>query len=319
MASKKNACFRSLCRGLLLLTVAACDEERQADRLEAEVGAESDTMAVTTAVSRFGRVSAGADGRLKIDADRFLQDAEELTRADFDPFDNWPSRETYIVKGENTFLYASAGALLKGTPVSDATIECSGTMIGCQTFLTAYHCVENDLTAANYHVYLQTHGIVGVAGISGQAQTGGVTGDLVVLELDYPVEQVNPVALNVSQPLIEGQTGRIVGFGHTGRLFNDHGIKRTGEIETKPCVPLDDSLICWQYSESEELASTCHVDSGGPLYFQDDAEQAVLAGVTSAVDAQCSDETQSVDVNVNYFADWIASAGGSDVAQPGPR
>src|SRR5262245_59209009 len=46
-----------------------------------------------------------------------------------------------IVNGDLTSAYPSAGALLFGADPAVSTIQCSGTLIGCDTFLTAAHCV----------------------------------------------------------------------------------------------------------------------------------------------------------------------------------
>ena len=74
-----------------------------------------------------------------------------------------------IVNGLNTHGYPTAGALLYsggGAINSDnAGSWCSGTLIGCETFLTAAHCVVDDPTAANYWVYLQHSGISVVSSI----------------------------------------------------------------------------------------------------------------------------------------------------------
>jgi secreted trypsin-like serine protease len=55
---------------------------------------------------------------------------------------HWPPRAVpRIVNGTYTSLYPSTGALLLGSDPSIAETWCSGTMIGCGTFLTAAHCV----------------------------------------------------------------------------------------------------------------------------------------------------------------------------------
>jgi hypothetical protein len=136
---------------------------------------------------------------------------------------------------------------------------------------------------------------------------------MVLIKLASPAESVLPAKTNSVSSLSSVQSGRIVGFGHTSFLANDHGIKRFATVETSACSPPDDSSICWQYDDDDELGSTCHVDSGGPLFVVGSDGNAVLAGVTSTTDAQCSDDTQSFDVNVQYFSDWISDNGGSDV------
>lgn len=258
--------------------------------------------------------SAATPDELRINLDGVLQATDDLEAGRFDPVDTDPPREALIVNGESTFDYGSAGALLKLDFESVPRIECSGTMVSCQVFLTAYHCVEDDLNASSYRVYLQTHGILDVTAISAQATTeDGEKGDMVLLRLADTVDKANPVSPNTSAMLAASNKGLIVGFGHTGRLFNDHGIKRVGTIETEPCIPDDDSKICWQY-EKDKLASTCNVDSGGPLYFASSESNVVLGGVTSTADAGCGIETQSFDVNVQHFSDWFESTGVADAS-----
>ncbi len=46
-----------------------------------------------------------------------------------------------IVNGTLTGAYPTTGALLLGASPATATLNCSGVMIGCSTFLTAAHCV----------------------------------------------------------------------------------------------------------------------------------------------------------------------------------
>ncbi len=48
-----------------------------------------------------------------------------------------------IVNGTLTSLYPSVGALLSPGDPHFATLLCSGTLIGCHTFLTAAHCMSS--------------------------------------------------------------------------------------------------------------------------------------------------------------------------------
>ncbi len=67
-----------------------------------------------------------------------------------------------IVNGLNSHSFATTGALMKssGGPIdaNNAGSWCSGTLIGCQTFLTAAHCVFDDLDPSHYWVFLQHAG-----------------------------------------------------------------------------------------------------------------------------------------------------------------
>src|SRR5689334_12468817 len=81
-----------------------------------------------------------------------------------------------IVNGNFTQAYPSVGALLTPSGPSVASTLCSGTLIGCQTFLTAAHCVcdSNGMNCQagiaapdpnDYVVFLQNVGFVAVASI----------------------------------------------------------------------------------------------------------------------------------------------------------
>ena len=75
-----------------------------------------------------------------------------------------------IVNGLNSHLLPTTGALLypsSGGPINEdnAGSWCSGTLIGCETFLTAAHCVQEDSSASRYWVFLQHGGIRSVKSI----------------------------------------------------------------------------------------------------------------------------------------------------------
>ena len=74
-----------------------------------------------------------------------------------------PSR---IVNGITTHAYPTTGALLVGTNPGNAQLQCSGTLIGCKTFLSAGHCVAGDSNPAHYFVYLQNAGVFSVTAVA---------------------------------------------------------------------------------------------------------------------------------------------------------
>jgi secreted trypsin-like serine protease len=78
-----------------------------------------------------------------------------------------------IVNGVYTSLYPSTGALLFGNDPDTAFTWCSGTLIGCDTFLTAAHCVCDttgpdcqSLDPASRMVFLQHAGFFQLASIA---------------------------------------------------------------------------------------------------------------------------------------------------------
>src|SRR5262245_57498918 len=77
-----------------------------------------------------------------------------------------------IVNGTYTSLYPSPGALLFGSDPSSAGTWCTATLIGCDTFLTAAHCVCDrsgpqcqSLDPVSRLVFLQHVGFAQIASI----------------------------------------------------------------------------------------------------------------------------------------------------------
>lgn len=253
-----------------------------------------------------------ADIRRRLDELRANPNA--LNAFDHDPFTNKAPREAYIVNGTSTFAFGAVGALLVGSDPGDAAIECSGTMIGCETFLTARHCVEDDPGNDNYHVYLQAEGIIGVSSIlPPHPEYSQPFADLQLMTLSQPITAVSPADINTAASILADTSGTIIGFGHTGLLKNDHGIKRGGAITTDVCDAANDGFICWLYDNI--LSTTCNIDSGGPLFLSPSDVDATVVGVNASADASCRDDAQSIEVDVRHFSDWILQQGGADVGQ----
>ena len=97
-----------------------------------------------------------------------------------------PAARPRIVNGLDTHGYPTAGALLYGGATCDnAGTWCSGTLIGCETFLVAAHCVV-DLDPSHYLVYLQHAGLVPVASITRHPS---------YLDADFPLFDVAVIKL----------------------------------------------------------------------------------------------------------------------------
>ena len=237
-----------------------------------------------------------------------------------------------IVNGVTTFSYPAVGALLlyEDTSASSLYGMCSGTLIGCRTFLTAAHCVCPDNTSdaascerrgivdpATLRVFFQHAGFFSVSAISISPQYSfAVSGDVAAVTLGEPVTGIAPSPINsVRRPEV-GTAGTIAGFGTTmqgRRSPDDSGIKRQGAITTAACadgIP-DDTHLCWQFSGSG--SNTCEGDSGGPLFI-DFGSGAVLAGVTSGGNsADCLAPDVGFDSDVFVNRTWIVSAAGADL------
>ena len=233
-----------------------------------------------------------------------------------------------IVNGVATIDYQGVGALVKGSNSRTARSWCTGTLIGCRTFLTANHCVEGDRTPSNYQVYFQNVGFVAVESISRQHQDYAFPhADLAVLRLAEPTQGLPVTSINRTT-VPDRTTGTLVGFGRTGGLARDPGVKRRGTVQTARCDRTETSLLCWDFQAPVGLpgndSNTCNADSGGPLFVQVPGPSAsrLLAGVTSGgTRRDCLAGDHSYDVDVRQFADWIAGQAGSDLgaAQCGSR
>jgi V8-like Glu-specific endopeptidase len=227
--------------------------------------------------------------------------------------DGTPPRVKRVVNGTEEIAYPTAGALLKGSDPKSAGGWCSGTLIGCQTFLTAAHCIVGDADPHNYLVYFQHAGIYGVEEIQWQKdQYDMPNADVAVLRLTRQVDGIPPLSINRLGTPPYGATGIIVGYGRTGGSHTDYGIKRIGSIKTAACdqsqvAPFAANLVCWKYdalvNRPGQDSNTCHGDSGGGLHV---GTENVVAGVTSGgLRDDCLAGDQSYDANVFQYRTWI--------------
>lgn len=235
-----------------------------------------------------------------------------------------------ITNGVFTSEYPSTGALLLGANPDVAETECSGTLIGCQTFLTAAHCVcdtigtecqpggPHEPTPGQLWVYLQHGGVFAVSSVTLPAEYDFPRADVAVLHLSTPVTGIRPTRLNRMHAPATGASGTIVGFGSSGG--DDYGLKRMGHITTAPCTPPDPSnetLTCWNFESPLGPpgvdSDTCYADSGGPLFVDYGCGQ-IIAGVTSGGTSNvCAPTNHSFDADVFLYRDYITTAGGADV------
>lgn len=233
-----------------------------------------------------------------------------------------------IVNGVLSSDLPTTGALLQGNDPDTAGTWCSGTMIGCQTFLTAAHCVCEGTggdcqppTAplpSSHIVFLQHAGFLDVSEIVVHPDYSFPFADLAVVRLSAPMRGIHPTPVASTAPAIGG-TALIAGFGRSGGNI-DYGLKRSGNVTIANCSTADGyndtDNLCWNFSDpigpQGEDSNTCNADSGGPL-FVDTWSGRVLAGVTSGgVSATCLPFDHSFDVNVFSFRDWVLANAGAD-------
>jgi hypothetical protein len=229
-----------------------------------------------------------------------------------------------IVNGTATHAYPAVGAMLYASsgPITpnNAGIACSGTLIGCETFLVAAHCVVDDPDPSHYAVYLQHAGIVPVTAVLRHPLYMDATFpkyDAAVLKLASWVTGVTPQPINRidPEPFIP-TAGTIVGFGQTAGGAGDYGIKRVGTVLTQHCpagLPAgatDSDALCWTFSGA--MSNTCNGDSGGPLLLDIGAGSSV-AGITSGGTSNtCLATDHSYDANAYTHRAFILNALGAD-------
>jgi hypothetical protein len=224
-----------------------------------------------------------------------------------------------IVNGVYTSLYPSTGALLFGNDPDTAFTWCSGILIGCDTFLTAGHCVCDttgpdcqSLDPASRMVFLQHAGFFQLASIAVRKDFDFPVGDVAILKLAARVTAIRPSPIATSPPAI-GTAGTIVGFGRSGGGNQDYGLKRAASVTTAACsLDISDTTsVCWTFTGPG--GNTCNADSGGPLFVGSGSAPSV-AGVTSGGSSNsCLPTDDSFDANIAYYASYISQQGGADL------
>ncbi len=210
--------------------------------------------------------------------------------------------------------------------------ECSATLIGCRTVLTAAHCVCGDnlggpacaarpdlVSPAGKSVFFQHAGSFALSRLSVDPAYNRYTGvsDLAILHLATPVTGIAPSPLNRTAHPPLGRAGEIVGFGSAHTNSRDDGVKRRGLVTLGPCDPPADGFVCWNFRNPlgapGSNSDTCFGDSGGPLFVSIGGRM-VLAGVTSSGSSPyCAPVDNSFDADVLSNLDWIEAEGGADL------
>lgn len=244
----------------------------------------------------------------------------------------------HIVNGLFTSAHPTVGALLMPANPATGATSCSGTMIGCATFLTAAHCVCEDTGATcqaggpnapdpgSFIVFLQHAGFFLIESIAVHPSYNFPTADVAVLRLAQPVTGIRPTPINTLQKPPAGTTGTIAGFGRSGGGSFDYGLKRFGRVTTTASGCAADQ-ICWSFESPlgppGEDSNTCNADSGGPLFWDSPAGE-VVAGITSGgLAANCDPYDLAFDADVFTYRTYIQAQGGADLGQtscgPGPQ
>lgn len=234
-----------------------------------------------------------------------------------------PAARPRVVNGVNTHAHPTAGALLYSgggqITADNASTRCSGTLIGCRTFLVAAHCVDDDLHANHFWVYLQHAGIAAVSAVTVHPDSSAANfplHDLAVVHLSDWVTGIAPTAISSTDPTpFIPAPATVVGFGQTQGSGNDYGIKRAGAVQTASCPAIlpsgatDDDVVCWNFAAPlgapGTSSNTCNGDSGGPL-LMDFGGGEVVAGVTSGgLSYNCLPNDVSYDAKVSAAQGYL--------------
>lgn len=232
-----------------------------------------------------------------------------------------------IVNGQLSTDFPGTGILLFGNSENDSMLRCSGTLIGCDTFLTAAHCVCegfgsqcSNISAQPFRVYLQNGGIHQVANVAVHpSYNENIENDVAVLTLSEPVTGVPPISM-VGSDVPPGSSAVIVGYGRTGGDQYEYGIKRQGNVVTTTCDGVGQDKLCWRYdgSGSSSPSNVCHGDSGGSTYVVNGGQVAIV-GVHSTTNIDTCLETSgtfpSADAAVSEYREFVNTVGGPGMAQ----
>ena len=214
---------------------------------------------------------------------------------------------------------------------------CTATLVGCETLLTSAHCVcVEDFTGSqcqpagtgapvpqDHVVFFQNAGFFDVSEIIVHSGYDFPYADLALIKLSSPVIGIAPTPINTTGSPEFATAASIVGYGTTGGVERNAGLKREGAISTTSCgTPEDDEdFICWNFDAPigppGEDSTICNGDSGGPLLVEVGGESQ-LAGVNCGQICptnDCLPPAFSIAQNVFSYRDWIQTNAGSDLDQ----
>jgi hypothetical protein len=191
--------------------------------------------------------------------------------------DGDPGQSASIIGGEHTAGFYAVFFLHSNS------FGCSASLVGPRLFVTAAHCVLDDLTGLTADFLSpmgETTSIPVVATDHDPAfgdPQNGHDGGVGLLASDAPVAGVEvPSALPAD--LVAGSYIRMVGYGVDTTTQQNAGIKR----EVITTVNRVDDLVI---NAGDPSRIACHGDSGGPMY-ADIGTAEVMVGIASYLDSE---------------------------------
>jgi hypothetical protein len=235
-----------------------------------------------------------------------------------------------------------SGALVEeNDPVYTSTVSldregkafCTGFVLDKRTIVTAAHCVANITQYASFSVAFGSKNrtlqkIFALTGKHALAHPGWDKADLgrvdidplpqqpkndvgiIVLDEDAP-EWVKPLPIKEIGDISVGRDVIVAGYGLTNPLPQDvattepRGFLRKTQGKLSAVNDAGKELI-WDAPQDNPRASSCHGDSGGPMFYVEDNGSLTVIGVTSrsySLKTDCSQK--GVYTDVRKHTEWI--------------
>lgn len=240
----------------------------------------------------------------------------------------------YIVSGElveeSDPIYRSTVSLdYDGSPV------CTGFVFDKRTIVTAAHCLAGGPVRSEYTVTFGSKNRKLISSVSVPARqtlahAGWDRGDLgrknidpmpqfqksdigmIVLSEDVP-DWVKPLPLKEIGDIAAGRDVILAGFGQTRELPQNavvsefRGFLRKTKVKLAALNDAGKELI-WESPADNQRASSCHGDSGGPMFFVEDDGSLTVIGVTSrSYSAELDCRMKGIYTDARKYGEWIRS------------